>query len=238
MAKILFSTILRNRETFLPTWHRQLCELSRLLSHDHVRHLSIFENDSDDDTRRVHTLDFSRFRTHFCCTAKLGTEYFGSVVDPTRVENLARARQQTLRQFPALDEMDLVVSVEPDVVYKPADVAGLINLALEDKWDVLSGISLLGDTDKIHDNWGARKAPDEMWWQGPQPDDLQAVWSTYHCVCIYNAKGFQAGANFGGYNRRLQTFDCDTAVVCEEFRERGFTRIGIHGGCPIRHYFA
>jgi len=35
------------------------------------------------------------------------------------------------------------------------------------------------------------------------------------------------GCRFSGYSEHLQSFDCDTTVICEQFHKAGYNRIGM-----------
>ena len=40
-------------------------------------------------------------------------------------------------------------------------------------------------------------------------------------------KAIIEGCRFSGYSEHLQSFDCDTTVICEQFHQAGYNRIGM-----------
>ncbi len=84
---------------------------------------------------------------------------------------------------------------------------------------------------------------------GIQANCLHRLWSTFNCFCVYNAKPFAAGLRWGYINRRLNAsgmwiedgdhgsgwLDADTAVMCERFRDAGYSGIYLNTNCLIRH---
>ena len=92
-------------------------------------------------------------------------------------------------------------------------------------------------TDK-EDMWNNEIKPDVPLFTSPlsslNPKDLTTkindiipVYSTFNLVCLYRMKPILEGCRFSGYSNHLQSFDCDTTVICENFHKSGYNRIGL-----------
>ena len=99
--RCLISTIIRNRGIHLPQWYDQLVALADC-NPDIKFYLSVFENDSEDNTKQVLQLIEKKFQTPFegkkFTLTNLGWPYFGSIKAEERVCYLAQARNKTLEQ--------------------------------------------------------------------------------------------------------------------------------------------
>lgn len=94
--KILVSTIVRDRNRFLPRWAAQLSKLCSLKS-DYTFYLSVYENDSKDGSQEtLNSLSFEGFKDVSIISETLGTRSFGSVRNDLRVKLLAEARNKSL----------------------------------------------------------------------------------------------------------------------------------------------
>jgi len=89
---------------------------------------------------------------------------------------------------------------------------------------------------------------------GADSNCLHTLYSTFNCFCVYNSEAFktkssQSEVKWGYTNKGLNTnqtsfrdhdnniswLDADTAVICEDFREKGYNKIYINTNCLVRH---
>ena len=232
--RVLICTIVRDRVKSLDRWRNQLLSLLHLHP-EHNFSLAVYENDSHYGTdewllEMEEQGDFSLFDNCWITSETLVTPSFGSIVNEERVVNLANARNKCMAQA-NLTNFDWVLWVESDVEYDPQQVSRLF--AQADSWDILSGATYLGGG-KFYDTWATRQNADEEWWPSKvnpkklcSETEILPLTSTFNGVCLYQAVGFQKGAQFSGHSEHLGKFDCDTAVVCEQFRALGFDKIGM-----------
>jgi len=93
--------------------------------------------------------------------------------------------------------------------------------------------------DEIYDAWASRITDkDEGWPPGVAVEGFPKrmdVWSTFNCFCKYNAEPMKNNISFSGFNKRLNKYDCDTAVICENFREAGYNKIVLDGRYSVFH---
>ncbi len=217
------------------------------------------------------------FKWHIS-TDKLGTQQYGSVWSLDRLRNLARARQQCLIQAGDLSRFSKVAYLEVDVTYSPEWCAELI-LARHPlaaglgEPDIYSGWSLRSEHNPkesvfLYDTCATRATCYDTSWDiseangtwrgktviptdlgGPDAMCLHAVWSTFNCFCVYNARPFIEGAKWDWVNHRLNTgqgrvlgredhegfLEADTAALCETFRAHGYDNVLLNTNCLIRH---
>jgi len=236
MKTILVSTIVRNRNKFLSMWQRQLSELCKLKP-DYKFYLSVFENDSIDGSEAtLKSLNYEGFKdVHVNCKT-LNTPAFGSIKNDLRVRLLAEARNTSIYENPFLDGCDYVLSVEPDIEYSPAEMIKIID---NEHYDILSARSIEyipPAPNHLYDGWGTRNTEKHLDWEPiVEFKGLIDTWTTYNCFCRYNATAIKDRISFSGFNDRLGIPDCDTAVICENFRSSGFNKIGLQGNCNVLH---
>lgn len=235
---ILISTIIRNREKYLPYWFHLLKDLvSKNKNHNFF--LSVYENDSvDNSVSLLKSFDFSFLSNFSIQFEKLDLPYFGSVVDEQRVKILAEARNKTLFNNSFLNYSDYVLSIEPDIIYNVDDVKLILD---DEEFDILSARSMHSFNQSethICDTWGTRLHENMEWWEQNIifENKILNVWSTYNGFCKYKADLIKnKKIAFSFFNKRLNKFDCDTAVICENFRENGFNKIGLAGKVIVKH---
>ena len=237
MKNILISTIVRDRANFLHNWISQLDKICE--SRPEINfYLSVYENDSVDDSKSIlKSIDYSNFKDVSVVTEDLRTPYFESVQSAERVKLLAEARNKTLFENNFLQKCDWVISVEPDVKYEINDILRIID---NDDYDILSGRSrhfyTPVESQTMYDDWATRKDSSARYWiSNVDFDRLMEVWSTYNCFCKYNAEPIKNNVGFSGFNDRIQSHDCDTAVICENFRKEGYTKIALDGTVNVLH---
>lgn len=160
--KVLICTIMRNAERHLPQWYDLLIGLHCEVRDQYDISLSVYENDSRDETRTWlhHHIGARQRWVPFGKTAEggpvwLGTEtlhtqQYGSIWSVDRLANLAAARQKCLDQVGAatLATFDKIAYVEVDTTYDPVWLSELI-LA---KHPLAAG---LGEPD-IYSGWSLR----------------------------------------------------------------------------------
>ena len=247
MKTVTISTIVRDGEKTIENYHKLLQELVKFS--DSKFYLSLYENDSTDNTQSIiEKLDWS-FIENKVTFEKIGTKKFGSVVAQERVVNLANARNKTIDQAKDfIDVSDFVLVIEPDVFYKVEDIHSLINHEsyLNFKCDLLTPIvgcprgggSLIMDDLRFYDTWALRRGPNDRFgdiFQDFKDNPIRIVWSTFSCVALYNADVMRKGIRFSGHNQRFNIFDCDTAVICEIMHENGYNKIMIDQSKLVLH---
>ena len=136
---ILICTILRDSASILNTYFNQIEKIISLRKDD-TFDISIFENDSQDNTKSIlKNYNYNQiFKNYFVTTQDLNTFKYGSVAEENRVKLLAFYRNQTLDQVKDLSIYDKIIWIESDIFYIPEDVIKLI----DSNYDVYSGISL------------------------------------------------------------------------------------------------
>lgn len=237
--KILICSIVRNRAQYLNLWLNQInLMIDRCPDYDFF--LSVYENDSVDGSAKIlNSLDFSKFKDFFIKTENLNTPSFGSVKDDHRVRLLAEARNKAIYECNFLDHCDEVLFIEPDIDYDPVELS---NIVKDHSCDILSAKSRHIHNvlpDEIYDNWASRLTDkDESWLTGVVIEGFPKrieVWSTFNCFCKYNAEPIKNKISFSGFNKRLNKYDCDTAVICENFRDAGYNKIVLDGRYSVFH---
>jgi hypothetical protein len=86
------------------------------------------------------------------------------------------------------------------------------------------------DTNIIYDLWATRYSPmerpdAEATVHNLEPRGVQQLWATFSCLCLYKAEPFKKGVRFHWMNHRFGIHDCDTTVICENFRRAGYDKI-------------
>lgn len=238
--RVLISTIIRNRENHVQRWADQLCSLVDL-NPDVEFDLSVFENDSSDNTKQlleaVEDQLLSCFSSVLIETQDLNWPYFNSIKEEHRVGYLAKARNFTIdviEELEGLDQYQKIVSIEPDIEYDPVELSQLLYTTD----DIASGYSLLPKgSNWIYDCWATRIHHSDEEFTGPPIDDMPhrlEVASTFNCFCVYNAEPFKKGLRFSGINPLNRKWDCDTTNICLSFRQSGYDKIGLYD-IPVIH---
>lgn len=245
MKKIVFSTIMRDCEKYIQLYYDQLLELNQLIRKnlpEYLPHISVYESDSIDNTPLTF---FNTFSAQPFCKTIFTSELnnfrkFGSVKEVERVINLAWCRNKTINQLHSngisLRSDDIVVSLEPDIKYDPKEYIQLISDFIESGNDIRSGIivsptgagSHISESQRFYDTWALRiddKSVSGDIFEDFKENPIRNVWATYSGFCVYNADFFVKGGRFGYFNYRFNAYDCDTTVICENFRALGYNNI-------------
>jgi glycosyltransferase involved in cell wall biosynthesis len=230
--KVLVYSIIRNREANMKRFYDQLKKLV-IASPEYEFYLSIYENDSVDQTKQeLFSKDWSFFKGVSIISENIDTEYFESVKDAQRVENLAKARNRAIEAGGFLENMDYVLMVEGDVVYSTDHARQLLTFKdKEPEFDVVSTISLRKNG-RHYDWWATRTSAV----YNPNKSEIEPdyetkkygkYYSTSNGLCLYKAKMFKDGARHGWINKVTKEFDCEMVVVCQEFHKLGYNNIYI-----------
>ena len=237
MSTFLISTIVRNREKFLHQWFNQIKELV-INNIEHTFYLSVYENDSvDKSAELLKQFDYSFLKDVKVEIGSLNIPFYGSIKNDQRVQYLAQLRNRTLYNNIFLEKCDYVISIEPDVRYEPTSLKPLID---DNIYDILSVRSIEIEPPPpthLYDGWGTRIDSQKEDWPHNIVfnNNIIDVWTTYNCVCKYKSKPIKEKISYDGYNKRLKKYDCDTAVICENFRENGYNKIGIYSAAVAFH---
>lgn len=228
MSKILISTICRNSEQTLKNY---ISSINELVNHSkHQFYISIYENDSTDKTKNILTnAKFDSALDYKLQHENIYTTFYGSVSNQDRVKNLSKARNKTLvKEF--VKNVDYILCYEADV---SCNLNTILSLLEHTDYDIISPISMRPNGSLIYDSWATRLTEncvnDALLLKSNvyRSKKIIPVWSTFNTVCLYKAEPFKNNIKFGYYNNRLKTWDCDTVVICENFREMGYTNIAI-----------
>jgi hypothetical protein len=233
--KILIYTIFRNSSFNIENYYDQLRSLVLKLNDRYEFYVSLYENDSIDDTKeKLERLDFS-----FCTGFSLITEHLGSVrfkksiKDETRVKNLSAARNKALLAKDFLKTASRVLCIESDICYDVECIEKLLTFKENNnlpRVDIVSAVSFR-TSGIIYDTWATRRDSEEEHgdlFVDRENKKYDRYWSTFNCICLYDADVLRKGAMYHWYNDRLKKFDCDTVVICEKFRELGHDDIFIN----------
>lgn len=252
-SNIFISTIMRDQSQNIPYYNNQIKKLVlHLKKLNMTTYLSIYENDSIDNTKNIlknSQWNFMEDRIEII-SENLKTKKYGSVMDSQRVHNLAAARMKSIRvrNCEFLNKSDWVLVIEPDCVYKIGDIEKLI--LFKERYnlcnvDIVSGVTIkdLNNSQmKSRDTWATRKTSEV---HPTKHDNLYDNWllvnyqkyySTFNAVCLYKSEVIRKGASFSGYNERYKMFDCDTAVICEQFHELNYSDIYIDHTIRNAHF--
>ncbi len=229
---ILVYSIIRNRANNINRFHSQLVKMVKSNPNFNF-YLSIYENDSTDQTKQQLFLkDWSFFKGVSIITENIETEYFESVKSAQRVENLSKARNKAIEAGGFLDKMDYVLMIEGDVMYSNDHVQQLLNFKdKEPNFDIVSTISLRKNG-RHYDWWATRTGPV----YNPDKSEIELdyeskeygkYYSTSNGLCLYRAKAFKEGVRHHWINKVTGEFDCEMVVLCQGFHEKGYKNIYI-----------
>jgi len=247
--KILIYTIFRNSEKFLDMYYSQVKDLVESFPEIEF-YFSAYENDSVDLTKeKLKLKDWSFFKEYSLVTEDIGTRFFGSSVEEERIKNLSNARNKAIEAGNFLDKVDYVMMIESDVKYDARDVEKILNFGQKEDFDIVSGITYSLEPNKVmlYDTWATRRRNaleynkvnngvpwfdiDENWTK----KSYDRYTSTSNGICLYKAKPFVEGVRHGYVSRHTNKFDCEMAVLCERFIDKGYDKIFISHDARIGH---
>jgi glycosyltransferase involved in cell wall biosynthesis len=238
---VLIYSIIRNNGATLDRYYDQIVATVSMLT-DYNFYLSIYENDSTDNTAaKLMAKDWSFLSGVSIVSEKLGTQHYGSVKDAQRVENLAKARNKAIEGGGFLSKVDYILMTEGDNSFQPADVEKLLSFkSKEPNFDVVSAISIR-DNGSHYDWWATRTGPNYKRGASEVPRNFNRLkydqyYSTSNGLCLYRAKPFQEGARYGWTNLVTGEFDCEMVVVCQELRNRGYDKVFINYESKSYHH--
>jgi glycosyltransferase involved in cell wall biosynthesis len=240
-TKVLVYSIVRNIEKNFDNFYSQLKDIVQTCP-DHEFYLSIYENDSIDNTKKLlFNSDWSLFSGVSIITENINTEFFGPVKDAQRVENLSNARNKAIEAGGFLNKVDYVLMVEGDTTYKASSVQKLLSFRnKEPNFDIVSSVSIREDGTH-YDRWATRTGPEYVSSRSELEKDFKRLshgryYSTSNGLCLYRAKGFQDGARHHWINTVTNEADCEMVVVCQKFQELGYNNIYINYNAFAYHH--
>lgn len=228
---ILISTITRNDAHKLDNYYEQISNIPKQFK-DHKFYLSIYENDSIDDTvEKLNSYDFSMFEGHKVVCEKLDYPFAESVETEENIKILSECRNKAIFNSGFLDICDRVLVIESDVFFRPRAIRSLLNFNTKHNIDadIVTSMHLWDELSNVlYDTYGTRHTSESKrdyqkkdWKQ----KDFDEYWATFNGVAYMKADGFKQGAKYLWFNERFNTVDCDTTLICEEFRKLGFDKI-------------
>ena len=239
--KVLIYSIIRNNAKTMDRYYAQVKAIVDRHSDEYEFYLSIYENDSTDDTRhQAMSKDWSFFNGVSIISEKLNTQFFGSVKDAQRVENLAKARNKAIEAGGFLQQCDYVLMIEGDNLFKTDAVTRLLRFGeKEPDFDVVSALSIR-DNGTHYDWWATRTGPVYNKGASEVPRNFRNLeygkyYSTSNGLCLYKTEAFKKGARHGWVNLYTGEFDCEMVVLCQEFHKLGHGNIYINYQAKSHH---
>lgn len=254
---ILICSILRDNAPNMQRFFDQINTFVSTLADKHTFSISLYENDSIDDTPEfLKNYDYSKFKNHSVICDKLGTTKFGSVVSEERIANLANARNCAVEANDLYKEADYIFFVDCDVTYESHFVPTLLDFSSVGLKapDMYSGVSLapyrstdfnipkfveftktingeVFDKWRVYDTWSMRRTSNEEW--GTWKDDVSVnivskFYGTFNSACLIKAEPFKQGIRYHHFNQRLGKFDLEHSVLAERFHSAGYSEIYVN----------
>lgn len=246
--KILICSIIRNAENKLNSWYNQIKNIVSL-NKDIDFYLSVYENNSTDNTKLLlNNFDFSFLVDKLIISEDLENykKFYKGGYDPyseeskDRVMKLSECRNKSLLGGNFYKVCDYVLFIEPDIIYNPDIIRKLIDKSIELNIDIITPVSI--NSDGTHfDKWGTRFNKGDKW--GDLTPKLRNnvslidVHGTFNCMALYKSKPIIDGCIFGYMSDVLNSHDCDTIIICENFRKEGYGNIKIDCGIRVAHFF-
>jgi glycosyltransferase involved in cell wall biosynthesis len=231
--KVLVYSIVRNIESKFNQYRDQIRQIASSFP-EYDFYFSIYENDSTDNTKKlIHSTDWSFFKGASIVTENLNTEFFGSVKDPVRVENLSKARNKAMVGGGFIDNVDYVLMVEGDLSFDMNSVKELLNFKdLEPDFDAVSAVSIRKNGTH-YDWWATRTGPVYNKTSSELDPKYKRkhygeYYSTSNGLVLYRAKPFKEGVRHGWINTETKEFDCEMVVLCQNLRASGYNNIYIN----------
>ena len=231
--KVLIYSIVRNIESKFDQYHLQIKKIVNSFP-EYDFYFSVYENDSSDNTKKLlYSTDWSFFKGSSVITENLNTEFFGSVKDATRVENLSNARNKAIAAGDFINEVDYVLMVEGDLRFDVKSVKELLDFkTIKPDFDVVSAVSIRKNG--THYDWWATRTGPRYVTDRSELDPKYKLkhygeyYSTSNGLVLYRAKPFKEGVRHGWINSVTKEFDCEMVVLCQNFRAKGYHNIYIN----------
>ena len=164
--KVFIYSIFRNSEKNLQNYYIQLKLVVAELNNNYDFYLSIYENDSTDNTKKIlSSFDFSFVKDFSLITENIGTNSYKSVADEQRVKNLSEARTKALSAKDFLQKSQYVLCIESDIMYSTDCIKNLFNFQKTHNLqnvDIVSAVSFK-KKNTIYDTWATRRDSTEEW---------------------------------------------------------------------------
>jgi hypothetical protein len=236
---ILVYSVIRNESRYIDRYYDQVKEIvSTFPGYNFI--LSIYENDSTDDTvEKIQSKDWSFLKDFSFISEKLMTNNYGSVKSKDRVKNLSIARNKAIEVPGFLERSDYVMMIESDMRFDMDTVRQILEFKnLEPDFDIVSGLTV--NNHPIYDSWATRKGPRFTSHEEVRKFDVTSkpydwYYATSNGICLYRAQPFKDGVRYGYINPVTNKFDCDTVVVCQNFHAAGFDKVYIIHTAKIYH---
>lgn len=249
MKKILIYTIFRDSAEYIDIYHSQIRNIVYSFP-DIDFYFSAYENDSVDGTgNKLLEKDWSFFRDYSIISENLNTPKFGSVMSEERVMNLANARNKAVYAKNFVSNVDYVLMIESDIIYDIRAVEKILNFEKVEEFDIVSGFTWHIENNEftLYDKWATRKTNALEYYRNGRGKvfiDLPENWkkigyakykSTSNGICLYKSEPFKEGIKHHHISRFTDDFDCEMAVLCEKFIDRGYNKIYIIHSALIEH---
>lgn len=239
-SKVLVYSIIRNRGRYMESFYTQLKKMVQSYP-QYEFYLSIYENDSTDNTKeKIFNKDWSFFKGVSITSENINTQYFTSTKDEERVKNLAIARNKALESNPFLPIVDYVLMTEGDIRYSASEIGELLSFKnKEPDFDIVSAISIRKNG--THYDWWATRTSAKFVKEYSEIDpdykkkDYGKYYSTSNGLCLYKAKPFQEGVRHHWINTVTKEPDCEMVVLCQNFQNAGYKNIFINYNVKAYH---
>jgi hypothetical protein len=208
--------------------------------------LSVYENNSQDNTKSIlSTYDFNFFSNHLIISEDIpDSPFFKGGYEPygneskVRVKLLSECRNKCLMPD-FIKSSDYIVFIEPDIKYDPNIFHDILDFIVKKNYDVVSAISVMGG--EHYDKWGTRVNELDTWCDLSNQVNSENhidLYSTFNCFVFYKSEPINKyGCKFKHNSIMLGTHDCDTVLICEEFRKNNFNKICLLPNKIVRHFF-
>lgn len=237
MKKVGICLIARDSEVMLKNTLSLLDADCGKLTEKYQFFLSMYENDSMDDTVDIMS-EYPLKNIKSVVTSELtNNEKFGSVVSKERIELMARCRTRCVDALyeQVGGDLDLILWLDVDYTWTNDAIEKLLDAVDEDGAniaDVASAYSLHADIQRPHmelyDKWATRYQKDHSWWHcSPHTFMPEAVpvYSTFNGLCAYKAGPFNEGLRFSAESESLPKLDVEHVSICEGFQKAGLGRV-------------
>lgn len=242
---VLVCSAIRNSGPMLDFFLSQIKETANRSSDKFTFHISLYENDSEDNTKYIlEKFNWPKelFGNIVINMEDLGAKKFGSVISKERIDVIASARNNCLDQFDDLNKMDYVVYADSDYAWSDDVLSKILEEMESEDRDIVSGYSLHADIGRPHmelyDKWATRAKDVDIWWNCTpyvMLKDKVEVYSTFNGLSAFKSKPFIDGLRFSSKSR-LNEEDVEHISICEGFREAGLNNIIMLKKAHLLHF--